>query len=447
MLLLRRASRSVTIAAAVACVFIASRASAGANPRLEWKTISTEHFDVHFHAGEEWTGAEAARDRGGDLRADHRASTTIEPKRCHLVILDTEDYANGAAYYYDNKVEIWATNLEFNLRGTTPWLRNVITHEFTHIVSIQASMKMPLRIPAIYFQAVDFETEKRPDVITGYPDLIVSYPITGTVVPAWWAEGVAQYQSPGKQNDCWDTHRDMILRAAVIEDRMLTYDQMGFLGHRSLGNEEVYDHGYGLVRYIAATYGPESLKRISEYMGDWNRLTIDGALEEATGKTGDQLYKDWKAYLAARYDRMLVDVRADLREGDRPLRRRLHDARPVVQPRRQARGVSLEQGQRLRGDVAVRNRSRRQTPGRTRGWRVVGGACFRSTARRSSTRNTPRVDAYGARVSDLYTYTFATKKEKRLTHKLRAAEPQWSPDGALDRVRARTETARTGWSR
>ena len=230
MLLLRRVPRSVTIAAALAYVLIAARASAGVDPGLEWKTISTEHFDVHFHAGEEWTGAEAAR-IAEEIYGPITDVYDYRPKRCHLVILDTEDYANGAAYYYDNKIEIWATNLEFHLRGTTPWLRNVITHEFTHIVSIQASMKMPLRIPAIYFQAVDFEKEKRPDVITGYPDLIVSYPITGTVVPGWWAEGVAQYQSPVKHNDCWDTHRDMILRAAVTEDRMLSYDEMGFLGH------------------------------------------------------------------------------------------------------------------------------------------------------------------------------------------------------------------------
>ncbi len=427
MLLLRRVYRSVTIAAAAAMLVIAARASAGVNPGLEWKTISTEHFDVHFHAGEEWTGAETAR----IAEEIYKPITDVygyEPKRVHLILLDTEDYANGAAYYYDNKIEIWATNLEFHLRGTTPWLRNVITHEFTHIVSIQASMKMPLRIPALYFQAVDFENEKRPDVITGYPDLIVSYPITGTVVPAWWAEGVAQYQSPALQTDCWDTHRDMILRAAVTEDRMMTYDQMGFLGHRSIGNEQVYDHGFGLVRYIAATYGPESLNRTAEYLGKWNRLTIDGALKEATGKTGEQLYRDWKAYLAARYDRMLVDVRANVREGTVLSDDGFMTLDPAFSPDgRRVALLSNEGSDYASTSLYTIDRDGKHFDQIEGG--VSSGASFSPDGSTLLYAKHTRVDAYGARVSDLYTYTFANKKEKRLTHKLRAAEPQWSPDG------------------
>ncbi|HEU4366547.1 MAG TPA: hypothetical protein VFT13_13910, partial [Candidatus Krumholzibacteria bacterium] len=107
-------------------------AEAVPNPRLEWKTISTEHFDVHFHAGGEWTAREVAT-VAEEIYPYITGVYQYEPKRCHFVILDTEDYANGAAYYYDNKIEIWATNLEFGLRGTSDWIRNVVTHEFTHI--------------------------------------------------------------------------------------------------------------------------------------------------------------------------------------------------------------------------------------------------------------------------------------------------------------------------
>ncbi|HXV14822.1 MAG TPA: hypothetical protein VEC56_11510 [Candidatus Krumholzibacteria bacterium] len=423
----RRALRSATLAAVALVLSVVTGTDAAVDPGLEWKTISTEHFDVHFHAGAEWTGAEAAR-IAEEVYGPITGLYGYQPKRCHIVILDTEDYANGAAYFYDNKIEIWATNLEFHLRGTTPWLRNVITHEFTHIVSIQAAMKMPLRIPAIYFQAVDFESEKRPDVITGYPDLIVSYPITGTVVPAWWAEGVAQYQSPSKQTDCWDTHRDMILRAAVVEDRMLSYDEMGFLGHRSLGNEQVYDHGYGLVRYIAATHGPESIAMTSEYLGHWNRLTIDGALEKATGQSGDELYKGWKAYMRDRYDRMLADVRANPREGTILSDQGFMTLDPSFGPDGKRVAVLSNKG----SDFASTSLYLVDRDGKNFD-RVEGGVSSRAVfspdgALLLYAKHT-RADVYGARLSDLYTYALATKKEKRLTHKLRASEPQWSPDG------------------
>ena len=209
------------------------------------------------------------------------------------MIRDTDDYANGAAYFYDNKVEIWATNLEFGFRGTTDWIRNVVTHEYTHIISIQASTKMPTRVPAIYFQGIGFEEEKRSDVLNGYPNLIVSYPFSGVTMPPWFAEGVAQYQSPYKQYDCWDAHRDMILRSAVLEDKMLTYDEMSFFGKSSLQSEQVYDHGYGLVRFIAERYGDEAIADITRGLRSFFRLNIDGALEDVTGKTGQQLYDEW----------------------------------------------------------------------------------------------------------------------------------------------------------
>ncbi len=427
MLLPRCALRSATVAAVVYGCSVALPARAAVDPGLTWKTISTEHFDVHFHEGAEWTGAEAAR-IAEEIYGPITDLYGYQPKRCHIVILDTEDYANGAAYFYDTKIEIWATNLEFHLRGTTPWLRNVLTHEFTHIVSIQAAMKMPLRIPAIYFQAVDFESEKRPDVITGYPDLIVSYPITGTVLPAWWAEGVAQYQSPTKRYDCWDTHRDMILRAAVVEDRMLGYDEMGFLGHRSLGNEQVYDHGFGLVRYIAETYGPESLARTSEHLGAWNRLTIDGALEEATGHSGEELYDGWKASMRERYHRMLSDVRANPREGEVLSDQGFMTLDPSFSPDGTRVALLSNEG----SDFASTGLYLVDRDGKHFD-HVEGGVSSRAVFSPDGSTllyaKHTRADVYGARLSDLYTYSLSTKKEKRLTHELRAAEPQWSPDG------------------
>jgi Tol biopolymer transport system component len=407
--------------------FAAAGARAATNPRLHWKTISTEHFDVHFHEGEEWTGQEVAK-IAEEMYGPITRLYDYEPKRCHFVLLDTEDYANGAAYYYDNKIEIWATNLEFQLRGTTPWLRNVVTHEFTHIVSIQSAMKMPLRIPAIYLQAVGFESEKRPDVINGYPDMIVSYPITGTVVPGWWAEGVAQYQAPNYQNDCWDTHRDMILRAAVVEDRMLSYDEMGFLGHRSLGNEQVYDHGFGLVRYIAATYGPGSLDTISTYMGKWYRLTIDGALKQATGKKGGQLYDDWKASLTRRYDAMLAPVYANPRAGTILSDAGFMTHSPSFSPDGKSVAFLSNKGSDYaRTDLYLSSRDGK-APRELMG-DVTSRAVFSLDGKRLVYGKHTKVDKYGAMVSDLYVYDLASRKEKRLTRKARAADPQWSPDG------------------
>lgn len=401
--------------------------SAGIDPSLKWKTITTEHFRVHYHQGAEWTAGQVAQ-VAEEVYPFITGLYDYEPGIVDFIIKDTEDYANGAAYYYDNKVEIWASNLEFGLRGTTEWLRNVVTHEYTHIVSIGAAMKMPRRIPAIYFQAISFENEKRPDVLTGYPNGIVSYPYVGVIMPPWFAEGVAQYMSPDKQTDCWDTHRDMILRAAILDDKMLSYDEMGFFGHGSLGNEQVYDHGYGLVRYIALRYGSESIGQIADALGAPLRLSMDGALKKVTGKDGGQLYKDWKRYLSARYDTQVEQIHTNPREGQI-----LADGGNItISPSFAPDGgrvvfLSNKGSEYARTGLYVIGRDGKNLDQLQPG--VSSKPAFSPDGKKIVYARHRRVNKYNAMQSDIHVYDFETRKETRLSKGGRASQPAYSPDG------------------
>ncbi|MCK4350386.1 MAG: biopolymer transporter Tol, partial [Candidatus Krumholzibacteria bacterium] len=223
---------------------------------IEWKTIRTEHFEVHFHPGAEWSAEQTAL-IAEDIYGPITRFYGYEPNTVHISLYDFEDDPAGATYYYHDRIDISASSFYFYLRGTANWLRNVITHEFTHMVSIQRSMKFPLRIPAFHFQIISFEKEKRPDVITGYPNTFVSLPFTGEIMPNWFAEGLAQYQCGLARNDIWDSHRDMLLRVATLEDKLLTIDEIGVFDKNSLESEMVYNQGFSLVRFIADEFGRE----------------------------------------------------------------------------------------------------------------------------------------------------------------------------------------------
>ena len=187
--------------------------------------------------------------------------------------------------------------MDFELRGTHNWLRNVITHEFTHIIQIQTSMKFGRKVPAVYLQWLGYESERRVDVLYGYPNIVASYPLSGFVVPAWFAEGVAQHNRRELQYDFWDTHRDMILRSYALDGNMLTWEQMGVFGKTSLGNESSYNAGFAFVRYFGEQYGEEKLREVSRNLSRFDAATIDGAIERAVGKTGREVYDEWKAEL------------------------------------------------------------------------------------------------------------------------------------------------------
>src|SRR5664279_1418036 len=164
------------------------------HPELQWYTIKGTHVQVHFHEGAERTArvvCKIADEVWGPITSLYE----YEPETVHFVIKDLDDYSNGATYFFDNKIEIWTSALDYDLRGAHNWLRNVISHEFTHMVQIQASMKATRTLPAVFFQVLNYEAERRPDILYGYPNFVVSYPIATLNMPAWFAEGTAQNMS------------------------------------------------------------------------------------------------------------------------------------------------------------------------------------------------------------------------------------------------------------
>ncbi len=284
------------------------------HPDYEWFTIHGNKIYVHYHPEAERTAkvvAKIADEVWGPITSLYE----YEPDAVHFVIKDIDDYSNGATYFFDNKIEIWASALDFDLRGTHNWLRNVISHEFTHMVQIQSAMKMGRTIPAVYLQFLNYEDKRRPDILYGFPNFVGSYPIATINVPAWFAEGTAQYMRKDFDYDNWDTHRDMILRSYALENKMLTWNQMGVFDKTSLGNESVYNSGFALTRYIAQNYGENKLMEISHMLGKTLNFTIDAAFKDVLGKDGNQVYDEWSSFVKSNYKERIKDVLSNNVEG------------------------------------------------------------------------------------------------------------------------------------
>ncbi|MGB5530451.1 MAG: biopolymer transporter Tol, partial [Ignavibacteriaceae bacterium] len=271
--------------------------------------------EVHYHNGAERTAkvvAKIADEVWGPITSLYQ----YEPDKVHYVIKDIDDYSNGATYFFDNKIEIWTSALDFDLRGTHNWLRNVISHEFTHLVQLQAAMKLSRSLPAIFVQLLNYQEERRPDILYGYPNYVISYPIATINVPAWFAEGTAQHMRQEFDYDNWDTHRDMILRSYALDGNMLTWNQMGVFGKTSLGNESVYNSGFALTRYIAQKYGEDKLREITKKLGSIGNFTIDAAFRDVLGKDGTEIYTEWQNFLVEDYTKRSEKVLANLVEGE-----------------------------------------------------------------------------------------------------------------------------------
>ncbi len=240
------------------------------HPELKWQTFDTEHFQFHFHQGTKRTAFVAAK-ISEDIYPAVTGLYDFEPRgKIHVIIKDTDDYSNGAAYFFNNKMEIWATNLDYVMRGTKNWLRDVITHEFTHMVSIQKTVKTSLSFPYGFFQWFGYEKEKRKDVVRGFPNLLVSYPVSSISMPVWFAEGVAQYQNDKTRFDYRDPHREMIIRDRILSEQFLTYNEMSVFGKTSHGNESSYNLGFSFSKYLAESFGEKVLSDITRISANWS---------------------------------------------------------------------------------------------------------------------------------------------------------------------------------
>jgi hypothetical protein len=203
------------------------------HPESKWMSFETEHFILYYTAGLEDVAALAAK-VAEDIHEplctlyDYRPDTKVS-----LIFTDDDDIANAASYFQSNKIHFYATSMAWDFRGTHNWLRNVVTHEYTHMIQLGASRKWTRAMPAIYGQFLGYESERRPDVLYGYPNRLVSWPIPSVTVPAWFAEGVAQFQFTGNGYDYWDAHRDMLLRQSTLSGRLLSFEQMGYSASRA----------------------------------------------------------------------------------------------------------------------------------------------------------------------------------------------------------------------
>lgn len=261
---------------------------------LDWYTIEGDHFMVHYQEGNSHSAQISIAIADEIYDAITNLYSYQPKKKVSIVLRDRQDYSNGAAYFFDDKIEIWLPSLDTPFRGTHNWLRNVITHEFIHIVQLGASMRRTQRVPAIYLQWLSYEDVRRPDVLYGFPNGIVTLPFATVSMPGWFVEGSAQYQTDALQFDFWDSHRDMMLRTRILSDKILTLTEMShFSSKNSLERELVYNQGFDFVNYLTEQFGEQILADLSHYSAENKKSNFENVMSEVIGVNAHTLFDSW----------------------------------------------------------------------------------------------------------------------------------------------------------
>ncbi|MBD3316286.1 MAG: hypothetical protein GF344_10905, partial [Chitinivibrionales bacterium] len=266
---------------------------------LDWYTTETPHFRITYHKGIQKT----AKEIGDILENLHdifsKKYQVILPNRTEVVVA-YETVPNGFAYPSFNLIKFIIPGPDWLDRNTGDWLENVVAHEYAHIVSIWISRRLPEWMP--YAQVSYFSHPNNTIDSTG-PGMRfeIHRMIPQDILPPWFTEGIAQYESSRHGSDRWGANRDMILRTLTLSGKLLTWDEMSVFRGRGDKFEQVYNHGFSLVRYIAEHYGENQLAALLREAARPYRLNFDGIFREVLGISGRELYAAWKKDLEHRY--------------------------------------------------------------------------------------------------------------------------------------------------
>ncbi len=399
------------------------------HPELKWYTFESEHFIFHYHEGTE-RSARMALTVSEEIYPYVTGLYQWAPKeKTQIIIQDTDDYANGGAYYFDNKIVLWASPADFLLRGNHNWMRNVFTHEFSHIVSLGKSMRFPINVPAGFIQVLDREKPLRDNIILEYPRGIGVFPISNVLIPMWFAEGAAQFQADGEHNDYWDSVRDMILRYQALNSKLYDIDEIAHFGKRITGNESVYNSGFSFVRYLSQRYGEKFLSRLTETASGIKIQSFERAFLKCAGESLDDVYDDYRRDMEKRYSRDTEIIRRNLRSGritDEPGPGNFNVS---FSPDGTMYALSSSRNQDYLGQTALylhRDGKTKKISGRTRGqiaWTADGKELY--FAKQANP------DIYGSIWYDLARYDIAKDKETRLTFGKRVYSVAVTPSGRI----------------
>ena len=402
------------------------------HPELDWYSFETEHFIVHFHQGTYRTASLVGKVAEDIYLPVTRLYDYQPDSKIHFIIRDTDDYSNGGAYFFDNKIEIWAENLDYVLRGTRNWLRDVVTHEFTHMISIQNAIKFSRTLPYGFFQYFNYEPERRKDVVRGFPNVLVSFPIASINIPVWFAEGVAQYQAPGAKYDYRDAHREMIIRDMIIHNALFSYEEMGVFGKTSLGNESAYNLGYSFVDYLCSRFGDEVLEKITTASSKVKIITFNQALAQATGVSADSLYNQWRKDLTDGYTGKLRFIQSRQVKGRAIEIEGFANLYPVWSPDGSKIAYTSNQGNDYfsQNHIVLYHRDTGEKEVLTA--RVNSSLSWSPDGRYIAFSRATKEpwSAEGSAFNELWLYDLTQKKEIQLTRRMRGRNPDWNQDGS-----------------
>lgn len=255
-------------------------------PSLDWRTLRTEHFDIHYPASaERWTLDMAARLESVRDAVSHLVGNAPDA-RITVIVEDPGNESNGFAipFLREPVIFLWPTppGPRSGIADSRSWAEILSVHEYAHIAHLTRPTRSPFR---------RFLTELSP----------VRFGPVALKSPRWVSEGYATWvegrlTGSGRPHGAW---RAAILRQWALEGKLPTYGQLG-ADQRFYGGSMAYLVGSAYLDWLYARSGDSSLVHLWRRMSARRNRTFGDAFAGVFAGYPADLYGRFSAELTGK---------------------------------------------------------------------------------------------------------------------------------------------------
>lgn len=258
------------------------------DPFLDWRTLTSDHFNLHYHEGE----AELAQ---RVLRIAERVHDRLskpfhwEPaSRTELVLSDETDRPNGFSMPLPrNTIRLYTTppNGVSALSEFDDWYELLLIHEYTHLLHLDKAHGAPAGLRK------------------GLGRHLLTFP--NLFQPRLMLEGIATYYETDVATGVGRGRNSiyaMMMRAETAKGvRPFDKAAMDGVAEWPLG-EMPYLYGVHFYQFLAERYGTDKPQRvIGSYSNNLVPFLVHSNFRQALGRDTPALWQEFQQYLQSRY--------------------------------------------------------------------------------------------------------------------------------------------------
>jgi Tol biopolymer transport system component len=406
-----RASRFLRCAGVLALALTAQPRPAGADdPDLEYSTISTEHFRIHFHQGLE----EMARDLASIAEEVHVELSILMGWEVdgptEVVLTDRTDDANGSAMVTPRPIiRLFAAppTSDSALATHADWLRTLFTHEYTHVIQLQMHSGVSRVVNAIFGDVY----------------------LPNQMQPLWFIEGMAVMEETYRNGTGRIRSAEFrsTLRMNALEGKLLSLGEASNDVRQYPRGSNPYIYGAMFVDYLRTRFGEEKLYAIChEYGSSTVPYAMNRVFKRVLGVELVDLYDEWLAGVRREAEATAKALEAKgITRSERLTGNAEYKGQPIFSRDGRALLLSIADGQTRSGlfELPLDGGPRRRLA-------LAGSDAHLSSDRRGNlfyTRGAPYKEFY--RYGDVFVLPASGGEPRRVTYGARAREAAVSPSG------------------